>query len=623
MCYKGNMYPFGDCDFRFFTMLRTRVVRATPKIGALRVVRHKSLPAEPKEVFTKVNDSLDPQRNQFFQYTWGSWMKNDKVERAKRQTKFSIEGITSLVQEVDASRKDAKNVDGSGEVFLRKPLDLGGANVLLNNTRLLGDTTEALLVKSIASIHEGKHHRIYKVTLSTGKDLVLRIPYKLESDHGIEAKIRSEVATLDFLDLKLGLNVPKVVAYGVDRNNKLESPFILMEYIEGDLLMRQWDPLVEDGNDAKLKEVIDPIVEFQDKLLSVTFNKHGSLYFHDDVPVEEQSAQPYAEENPLLKDRWRIGPSVEKSFLKNKNKLSAKQVRQHAGPWTNPVDVLTSVANIELEALRTRLGLVETESSVEDPEQIRAQITTFEHLQKISPLLLNPQSKAVMNVEDLFQPRLYAPDLDPLNVIVRDGKHYFVDFEYTTIKPFIYTSYPAFVSYQGAKIYNLEEDVPGYAEMDDVEKQQYQFMYYKTRNERLWELALNEKRHDLIAVASPHIKVLKSPYIQALDVKGPKDHLYVEGSIVQLQAMWEAYVTNGLCNTEDTAFPIEYSAEYLDAHQTQLEEYQLETVSTPFAATGGWVPQDMFEKLREQGIIVEDTFGNYKVETEAALAEEN
>lgn len=157
--------------------------------------------------------------------------------------------------------------------------------------------------------------------------------------------------------------------------------------------------------------------------------------------------------------------------------------------------------------------------------------------------------------------------------------------------------------------------------MDPAEKQQYEFMYYKTRNERLWEVELNKHRHDLIAVASPHLKVLKSPYLQALDLKTPKDYLYVEGSIVQLQAMWDAYVANELVNQDknDSEFPIKYDEEFLDKHQLDLSDYQMETVSSPFSATGGWIPQDMFETLKNQGIIVETSNGDYKIETDKVL----
>lgn len=606
--------------------LSTRIAR--PVISGITTRFQSTLSTNPKEVYTKVNDSADPKRNQFFQYSWGSWLKDDKSNKSKRTTKFSIEGITKLVEDLNLVRQDSKNVDKSGEPFIKSPITKDGTTVLSNNltSKLLGEKSASkLLVKSIASIHEGKHHRVYKVSLSTGKDLVLRIPYKLESDYSIAQKIKSEAATLDFLDLKLGLNVPKVLAYGTTNSNSLESPFILMEFISGDLLMKQWDPLAIDaeGTEEKLKSVIQPIVEFQDKALSITFNKFGSLYFFDDAKTSEQFDLPYeGEQNPLLKNRWRIGSSIEKSFAKNKNLLSEKAICEFNGPWNadKPLDLVTSIANIELENAKNRLALAQADAgSVENIENITKQIQTYENLKLLAPKLLNPSSKSIMNNKELFKPRLYLPDLDPLNVIVKDDKPYFIDFEYSTIKPFILSSYPAFVAYQGAKVYNLEEDIPGFKDMDEMEQQQYQFMFYKTRNERLWELELNEKRHEMIAIASPHIKVLKSPYVQALELKNDKDYLYVEGSIVQLQAMWDAYVANELCNTTESEFPVAYTSEYLDQHQTDLEAYQMEIVSSPFAATGGWIPQDMFVTLKDQGIIVEMENGDFKVETEKVL----
>lgn len=542
-------------------------------------------------------------------------MKNDKVQRARRETRFSIEGTSKFIKELKL------NTDSG----LAKPRESGGVVVLPNNLteEILGNDIE---IKSIASIHEGKHHRVYKLTLKNNKELVLRIPYKLESDFAIENKIKSEVATLDFMNVKLGLNVPRVVAYGPTRSNLLQTPFILMEYIEGELLMKQWDPLVGDGAeaDAKLKAVLDPISEFQEKILATTFSRSGSLYFFDDVTVADQAVAPYEEADDILKNRWRIGPSVEKAYCKDKKHLTAQQIKAHSGPWSkdSPLEVITGMANVQLESLKIRLSLAQADASskMENVGELKKQITAFENFKTMSDKLFNPASPSIMNVDELFKPRLFAPDLDPLNVIVsKSGKPFFIDFEYSAIKPFLFASYPAFVAYQGAKVYSLEDDIPGYKDMDDVEKQQYQFMYCKTRNERMWEVALNEKRHDLIAVASPHVKVLKAAYLQALECKGDKDYLFVENAIIQLQAMWDTYVANGLCNATETEFPVQYSAEFLDEHQAAMENHQLEVVSTPFAATGGWVPQDMFEVLKQQGILVQNANGDYTIDQEAAL----
>lgn len=596
-----------------------RAVSRIPRRARMPVlaVPKRGISDSQTEVFTKINDAKDPNRSKFFQYTWGSWMKDDKVQRARRETRFSIEGVSDFFKNLNHKK--------SG---LLKPEQLdNGLTVLPHNftEEVIGKA--GFDVKSIASIHEGKHHRVYKLTLANGKEFVLRIPYKLESDFAIENKVKSEAATIDFLDVKLGLSVPKVLAYGVNRLNPMQSPFVLMEHIEGDLLMKQWDPLLPEGEEteAKLKLVIEPIMDFQDKLLEITFNRYGSLYFFDDVSVENQSVAPYEEADETLKNRWRIGPSVEKVFSKNKKHMTSSKIKALSGPWDadKPLDMVEDIASVQLESLKSRLALAQADagSQVEDLGELKKQIQTFENLKTMSKKLFNPTSPSIMNVGELFKPRLFAPDLDPLNVIVdaKTNKPVFIDFEYSTIKPFLFASYPAFVAYQGAKIFNLEEDIPGYAEMDDVEKQQYLFMFYKTRNERLWELALNAKRHDLIAVASPHVKVLKAPYLHALECKNDKDYMFVENSIVQLQAMWDTYVANQLSNTSDPEFPIKYTAEYLDEHQADLENYQVEVASTPFAATGGWVPQDMFDVLKEQGILVDDGDGNFRIEAEAAL----
>ena len=76
----------------------------------------------------------------------------------------------------------------------------------------------------MASIHEGKHHRIYKVDTNAGKSFVLRIPYALDDENTLAYRLKSEVATMDFAALKLGLKVPKVYSFGVNALNPVRQP---------------------------------------------------------------------------------------------------------------------------------------------------------------------------------------------------------------------------------------------------------------------------------------------------------------------------------------------------------------------------------------------------------------
>lgn len=587
-----------------------QLIRSARRPAPAVQLARRYLSKEPKEVLTRLNDPNDPARNLFFQYTWGSWLKNDRIEKARRETRFSIEALSTFVKSLNVN-----------EPALVKPKHLdNGIKVLPHNWSEAVIGPDNFDVKSISSIHEGKHHRIYKVTLQNNKVLVLRIPYKLESDFAIENKINSEAATLDFLSVKLEAHVPRVVAFAPNHSNPLQTPFILMEHIEGQSLMKEWDPLAEDSEDntKKLKLVIDTMMDFQAKLLQVTFNRSGSLYFYDDVKPEHQSVAPYEETNSDLANRWRVGPSVERHFSRGKKHLSATQIQKFTGPWecSQPLQVMADAANIQLESLRCRLAAGQAGTQIEDLEALRLQIKVYEDFKTISTQLLNPDSESIKNGTEMFKPRLHVPDLDPLNVIVADGKPYFVDFEHTTIKPFILTGYPSFVAYYGTKFYNLEDEVEGYKDLDDITQQQYKFSYFKTRNERLWELALNSRRHDLIATASPLIKMLRYPYLQVLDCKRDADFITVENALMQLPGVWDMYSQNGLVTGE---FPIQYTAEEMEAHLKDLQIYDDEIAHQPFAACGGWVPQDMFALLKSQGFLVADENGDHRIEKEEVL----
>lgn len=552
-------------------------------------------------------------------------MTNDKMEKLRRQTKFSIEGLLDVIASV------------RGDPGVLPPREEHGIKWLDNNVAdVLGG--KGGKVTNIESIHEGKHHRVYLVTLEDAKKFVLRIPYKLDLDEATATKIKSEAAVLDFLSLKLGASVPKVIAYAPDRNNAVKSPFILEEYIPGDLLMKQWNPNAESSEEtnADLNKVILPLIEFQNLVNSVVFTKYGSLYFSEDLPGEFTLDPAYeGETDENLKHRWRVGPLIEQPYARGKKHLSQATINQFNGPWPldSPLKIIGDLANLELENAKQRLAKVDADvAAAGERVNLQDQVTTFGHLATIGPQLLSAKSPAIMNFNEQFAPRLYLPDLDPLNVITSDGgkdkdgnpvtNYTFLDFEYAVIKPYIYQSYPSFIAYDGARIYDPKAEVEGFEELDELEKSQYLYMHHKTRNEHLWEKGLNAANHDLIGIALPHVKFLKQPYVRALEIENDDEHLFVEASILNLKPMWKTYVDNQLTNTENLEFPIQVSEKHYQQVELDLDQYQHQMSSQPFAATGGWIPQDVFDNLKATGIIEDAEHGNYEINTEKLLQEE-
>lgn len=596
--------------------------------GSLRSVRAKRYISEkPRKTFTKLSDENDPERDAFFRYSWGSWLKNDKLEKEKRVTRFSIEGLTDVLNDLYAQSRDLSKVTKDGQI---KPPSYN-ANLTVSlphnlTAKQVGtvNPNEKVRITSMASIHEGKHHRVYKVETNLDKAFVLRIPYALDNENTIAYRLKSEVATLDFADLKLGLKVPKVFCYGANALNPVRQPFILQEHIEGQLLMREWSPLAEDAADGKpaesLKNVVGKISDLQKTLLSVEFSGFGSLYFAKDYDESEKAAYE-GETNPDLQNRWRIGPTVERCFWRGKSALKFDEQKNFLGPWSidSPMDIIKSTGLAEAENARARLALKEARSSSEavDEALLKEQIVTYDNLAKLAPHLFTAKTRAIPNIDDLLKPRLNHPDLDPLNVLVsKEGTPYLLDFEGTSTKPFIIQNAPQFVAYDGLKVYNLKEDVPDYEKLPDAEKVQYDFMYKRTRNQYLWESALNERLPKLISAVAPPVKLLRSPYTATVEKKIDEEYLLVDEALIQLKEVWDILAKNGLVSSDK--YPLNYTKEQIEKHTKDLNAFHENLVSTPFAATRGWVPQDMFDGLVKAGILVKEADGDYSVKQQNA-----
>lgn len=608
---------------------------------------------EPEKVYTNLADINDPKRDNFFKYTWGTWLKNDKLEKEKRMTKFSLSGLNSVLDDiyVQATNNTKNTFTGnkekeSQESEIAAPLVNKNRTISLPNnievTKLgtLNPNEKAVTIKTIASIHEGKHHRIYKVqtNLSDEKSFVLRIPYALDDDKAtIAHRIRSEVATLDFLDLQLKLDVPRVICFAPDDGNPLGVPFILQEYVDGSLLMKDWNPLLDDktlkienadGTTENpelqsLTKVIKTVADFHAKLNSVSFNGSGSLYFKNDEALKSEKTIGNISNDIAsnLKDRWVLGPTVERRLWKKKNSLELQEKLALLGPWEDQSDksivsqILKDTASLELKNAQKRLEILESnDKDVKSTKtDLKEQITTFENVEKVAPILFSTEMKAIPNIKDLCKPTLFHPDLDPMNILIKskENKPILLDLEGAVVKPFILQSSPQFVAYDGPKVYNLKSDIPEFDKLPEEEKKHYEFMYKRTRNQFLWEKAVNERLPELIMTVAPPVKVLRRPYASMLEQKSDKDYILIDDSLFQLREAWSFFFKNGLVTEEN--FPVEFTDEQVKKHADDLNSLHEKLVSSPFAATQGWVPQDMFENLVKAGILVKESNGDYSV----------
>lgn len=549
-------------------MLRHVCKRAVPRVNLASGLRFNSSQPDkgPETVFTSLNEENDPNRDAFFKYTWGTWLKNNETERAKRETRFSIEGLSEVIKSLPQSGK--------------APIE----------------AEKEIKVTQLASLHEGKHNRIYRVDVDDGKQYVLRIPYGLGSELFRQKRIQSEVATMDFVkeivvpkDSKI--LIPDVHSWSGVTDNLLDSQYTLMDYYpDRDTLMKHWNPVSQEMTERASK--IKPVVDIYSALMAFKGAAYGSIYFKEDAI----DGQKLSESEDL--DKWRIGPTTESRFWKN----ALPEDSPLRGPWTNAEDYVAATAAINL----INLGEM-AKNGERNPAVVAAATATYEKYQKLAPELL--LRKEVDN-DNLFSARLAFGDLHPINVLVEKEKDItettlaLVDFENTSFKPALMIGTPDYLRYSGLKLFKTE-DVPNYDKLSDQEKAQVNYMIAQTQNAFTFEFLLNNAAPEFINSFSPRVKRLAEPIRLAQNPLYLEDHLELSEEMIKLQQDWTPIM--GM----DREFPIHWTNEEYEKQAKDFAEWNNKAMSTPFFQTKGWVPQDMFEQLFGNGLLDKTESGDY------------
>ena len=116
-----------------------------------------------------------------------------------------------------------------------------------------------------------------------GLTVVARIPIRREEElahtaSAISNRIRSEVATMEYVAQHTVIPVPRVLAFSADVAGGVEgyqvgSPYILMTKVDGIPLVDIWDEMADSKRKVILKQVVDILLQLSD----LRFNAIGAL----------------------------------------------------------------------------------------------------------------------------------------------------------------------------------------------------------------------------------------------------------------------------------------------------------------------------------------------------------
>ncbi|PIG83018.1 hypothetical protein AARAC_004887 [Aspergillus arachidicola] len=286
-----------------------------------------------------------------FRYTSGRWLWDEEQQLRDRYTPFNV----SELQKVAAS------------------------------------SIRANKCVSIAKLAEGSFNKTFKLAMDDGKTVIARVPHPIAGPRRYATA--SEVATMDFARSVLKIPTPRVFAWNTDVNHPVGSEFIIMEEAPSVKLEDVWSDL-----DLEEKVVImDDLVALEKRLLSISLNRYGSLYYSSENIPGAVAAEAIGD-------------------IPTENKERAK-VSLDRGPWKRQQEYILSLARRELEWIE--------HYAVQKPEDdhlvtLASQNSPSCHIEllqkyiKVAPLLLPDEP-------DIIVPHIWHTDLHAGNIFVNNG----------------------------------------------------------------------------------------------------------------------------------------------------------------------------------------------------------
>lgn len=205
----------------------------------------------------------------FFNYTSGRWIYNEKQQLEARHIHFSV----------DSLKKTAAKALGVPDTF------------------------------DMIKLREGLFNRAFLLSNEEGMEVIARLPTSLAGPKRLTTA--SEVATLKLM-AALGIPVPKVYSYSCSADSDVGSEFILMERAKGVPLQSVW----RDMGRKRRGQVVTQLIEIDAKLLALNLSGYGSIYLKRDLP--ESSGIPLSPDPSFME--YCLGPSVERSWWEDERK---------------------------------------------------------------------------------------------------------------------------------------------------------------------------------------------------------------------------------------------------------------------------------------------------------------
>ncbi|PWY90362.1 kinase-like protein [Aspergillus sclerotioniger CBS 115572] len=486
-----------------------------------------------------------------FRYTSGRWIFNEHLRLAERFLEFDVSALQNVISA--ASRHSISDL------------------------------------RAFRKLSEGGFNRVFEATFSDGKHVIARLPYP--STVPEHYTVASEAATLDYLRLH-GIFTPEVYAWCSTKANPVGTEYIIMEKLDGIPLGDKWFTLTP----KEQHKVMNQIIEWEARLMSLQFPASGSLYYTKDLSSE--SRVQLAEPNGMA---FCIGPAAHYSWWHDKRDL----LNIDRGP-SGERELAWTKAYAKPRLSYDRLY---RETYHFKPLSPDSHITDLTNYLKMIPCL-GYASDSTLN-----RPVMRHPDLQPNNILVSDANDILgiIDWQHCSILPLgIAAGIPAhFQNYGDPESEMLKQpqlSVP--PDYDSLPKYE-QASLLETRRKRMIHFLyaaltkrLNKEHYDAIFDQSV---ILRQRLFKNAGTPWEGDSISLRAELIRSIQNWATITQTTDPNQSKSvppATPVDYSEETvretldLDARQKEADIAMEQMRDALGVDILGWVPNDDYDAVK-------------------------
>ncbi|KAG4429419.1 hypothetical protein IFR05_015093 [Cadophora sp. M221] len=268
---------------------------------------------------------------------------------------------------------------------------------------------------------EGQYNKAFLMSMDNGVDILAKIPNPNAGP--AFCTTASEVATRQFLRRVLNLPISRIHAHSLDSDNPVGAEYIIEEKASGKPLGNLWHHWDTESQISLVAQLVD----FETKLASVSFRRHGCIYYRKDLVKKGLSAYDLEAEslstdgilmqlNSVSTEEFAIGPLTEARLWEGERAT----MKLDRGPWSTPLSYMAAMRISEIQWAAAHANpQMNAYRSIKTPDSLDDYISLLNRYLQLAPYLSPGPFRTSLSHHDLHLDNIFVdPDTKKITCII-------------------------------------------------------------------------------------------------------------------------------------------------------------------------------------------------------------